>query len=228
MNMKLTKAQRKDKRNKQLCLLIKQNDLYAENQLLMENEGLIRQLASTMEISYELDDTHYGGIDIDDIMQEGRIAMLRAATQFDPNMEIKFSTYAYQVMKNAMTDLCKKGMSTFEKHMEDNGLTRVFLDAETDNGESALYGNGTSIEYHDPTGNIAVLHVMLEKMRNRLELLPARQRRLLAYHYGLSTLQEHSISESASFFHLSEKHLKELEKKALKTLRDGMNDGKIL
>lgn len=108
MEKKLTKAERKDKRNKQLCLLVKENDLYAENQLLMENEGLIRQLASHMEINYELDDTHHGGIDMDDIMQEGRIAMLRAAQKFNPDVDIKFSTYAYQVMKNAMTDLCKK------------------------------------------------------------------------------------------------------------------------
>lgn len=228
MEKKLTKAERKDKRNKQLCLLVKENDLYAENQLLMENEGLIRQLASHMEINYELDDTHHGGIDMDDIMQEGRIAMLRAAQKFNPDVDIKFSTYAYQVMKNAMTDLCKKGMSTFEKHLEDKGLTRIFLDAEPENGEGALYGNGTSVEYHDPTGNLAVLHVMLEKMRNRLEWLSTRQRRLLAYRYGLSAMQEHSISESASFFHLSEKFLKLMEKDALETLRAGMNDGKIV
>ena len=55
-----------------------------------------------------------------------------------------------------------------------------------------------------------------------------RQRRLLAYHYGLGTLQCNSISETAAYFHLTEKYLKVIEAKALATLRDGMNDGKIL
>lgn len=38
MEKRLTKAQRKDRRNRNLCKLVKENDLCAENRLLMENE----------------------------------------------------------------------------------------------------------------------------------------------------------------------------------------------
>ncbi len=79
-----------------------------------------------------------------------------------------------------------------------------------------------------PTGNLAVLHVMLEKMRNRLKMLPDRQRRLLAYRYGLKSMECKTISETAAFFNMTEKFIEEIEKGALKTLRDGMNDGKIV
>ena len=48
------------------------------------------------------------------------------------------------------------------------------------------------------------------------------------YHFGISSLEFKSVSETAAYFHLTEKYLKIIEAGALKTLRDGMNDGKII
>ncbi len=70
--------------------------------------------------------------------------------------------------------------------------------------------------------------VMLEKMRNRLKMLPDRQRRLLAYRYGLKSMECKTISETAAFFNMMEKFIEEIERGALKTLRDGMDDSKII
>ena len=81
---------------------------------------------------------------------------------------------------------------------------------------------------HDPVGDEAVLHVMIQKMHNRLELLPSRERRLLMYRYGIDSLEYKTIEETAAFFHLTEKYLRIIETRTLGKLRDGMNDGKIL
>lgn len=219
----------KDQHNRKLCSLIRNNDLLAETQLLMENEALIVGLAGSMEVAYDLDLNHWGGIEKDDIIQEGRIAMLRAAQAYDESNNTKFSTYAYTIVKNAMTDLCRKGISAFENRIIESGMSLVFLDEDYSNNEFDVHITETvpSAEF-DPTARLAVLHVMLEKMYNRLKLLPARQRRLLAYHYGLGALECKSISETAAYFHLTEKYIKIIEDQALATLRDGMNDGKIL
>ena len=48
------------------------------------------------------------------------------------------------------------------------------------------------------------------------------------YRYGIESLQYKNISETASFFHLTEKYLKIIEMRALDKLREGMNDGKIV
>ena len=219
---------RQDKRNRELCKKIKENDLEAETRLLAENEGLVRKLTSTSEMVRAMEDAKYGGIDIDDILQEGRIAMLRAAQSYDENAGAEFSSYAYASMRNAMTDLCRKGLSAFEKRMIDSGLTRVFLDDKPIDKDDVKISDRNSIEWHDPTGNLAVLHVMLEKMRNRLQMLPDRLRRLLMYRYGLSVIECKTVSETAAFFNLTERYVAEIEKQALKTLKDGMNDGKIV
>lgn len=142
--------------------------------------------------------------------------------------ENKFSTYVYTVVKNAMLNLCIKGLSSFEKHLWDDGIVQVFLDENPIDDDGLPLVDKISDGQKDPTAKRAVLNVMLEKMRNRLALLPERERRLLAYHYGLGTLTCKTISETAAFFHLTENYMKIIEKGALKKLRDGMNDGKIV
>lgn len=191
---------RQDKRNRELCKKIKQNDLDAETRLLVENEGLLRNLTSTSEMVKAMEDARYGGIELDDILQEGRIAMLRAAQSYDENAGAEFSSYAYASMRNALTDLCRKGLSAFEKRMIDSGLTRVFLDDQPVDKDDVKISDRNSLEWHDPTGNLAVLHVMLEKMRNRIKILPDRERRLIMYRYGLSIIECKTISETAAFF----------------------------
>ena len=218
-----------EKRNKELSYLVKQNNLFAQTEILMLNEGLIVQLAKSLEVSHDLDINHYGGIELDDIIQEGRFALLEAAKSFDESLAVKFSTYAYKVVRNAMSDLCRKGDSSFERQLVDNGIVQIFLD------DNSVDDDGIPISekiqdgrIQDPVAEEAVLNVMIEKMRNRLELLPARERRLLMYRYGIESLQYKNISETASFFHLTENYLKIIEMRALDKLREGMNDGKIV
>ena len=229
MERKITKADRKDRHNRQLCVLAKQNDLRAQTELLLENEGLIIQLAKNLEVLHDLDIHHYGGIELDDILQEGRFAMLEAAKCFDVTSDTKFSTFASVVMKNAMSDLCRKGDSSFERQLADHGIVQVFLDDNPVDEDGIpvaekISGSGSN----DPVGNLAVLNVMIQKMHNRLEMLPAREQRLLMYRYGLESLQYKTIAETAAFFHLTEKHMQAIEERSLAKLRAGMNDGKIL
>ena len=225
----MSKTERKDKRNRELCFLAKQNDLRAQTELLLENEGLVVQLAKSLEILHDIDIHHYGGIELDDLLQEGRFAMLEAAKSYDVTSGTKFSTYAAVVMKNAMSDLCRKGDSSFEKQLADHGIIQVFLDDDPiDEDGIRVVEKVSDSRERDPVGDEAVLNVMIQKMRNRLELLPAREQRLLMYRYGLQSLQFKTIAETAAFFHLTEKHMRIIEDKALRKLREGMNDGKIV
>lgn len=225
----MIKADDTEKRNNELSNLIKQNNLFAQTEILMLNEGLIIQLAKSLEVSHDLDINHYGGIERDDIIQEGRFALLEAAKSFDESLGVKFSTYAYTVVRNAMSDLCSKGDSSFERQLVDNGIVQVFLnDNPPDEDGIPISEKIQDGKIFDPVGEEAVLNVMIEKMRNRLEVLPARERRLLMYRYGIESIQYKNISETAAFFHLTEKYLKIIEARALSKLREGMNDGKIL
>ena len=88
--------------------------------------------------------------------------------------------------------------------------------------EKTVYGR------RDPTGDFAVFRIMIEKLGNRLIQLSARQLQLITYLYGFRTRETPTIIETAKHFHLTERHLKSIERKALNELRDGMNDGRII
>ena len=225
----LTKAERRDRHNRDLCILAQRNDLRAQTELLLANEGLVMQLAKSLEIIHDLDINHYAGIELDDILQEGRFALLEAAKSYDVTSGTKFSTYASVVMKNAMNDLCRKGDSSFEKQLVNNGFVLVFLDDNpVDEDGIPECEKVSDSRVRDPAGDEAVLRVQIQKMYNRLERLSVREQKILNYRYGLISKEYKSISETASYFHLSEKYLIITENKALGKLRDEMNDGKIL
>ncbi|SEB02663.1 RNA polymerase sporulation-specific sigma factor [Pseudobutyrivibrio sp. ACV-2] len=219
---------RQDKRNRFLCQQIQHNNSLAANNLVRENEGLIKRLAMSVEVAYELDETHYSGIDIEDLIQEGRIAMLKAANEFDLDSDARFSTFAFIVMRNAMADLCRKSLNVYEKKMIDKGYTRIQLDAHPIDEDGVDVEETLTLDGRDPTGNTAVHWVMVRKLINRLVGLTPRQRRLLIFHYGIGFGDDRTLEETAEHFHLSQKFAEDIEADAIKELKRGMNDGKIL
>lgn len=48
------------------------------------------------------------GLEIDDLIQEGRIALYRAIETFDPGRKAKFSTYAYNVIQRSIINVVIK------------------------------------------------------------------------------------------------------------------------
>lgn len=221
----LTKTDRKNQRNIELCRRIKNGDHNAENRILIENEGLIFQISGTLTEQRRLNSSD--GIDEEDLIQEGRIAMLTAAYIYDESKNVRFATFAYEIIRNAMIDLCDHCQSSFERHMEATGRAHLFLD-DDETTEKALYGKIDNSRIDDPTGNQAILNVTIEKMLKRLAELPERQRKVLIHRYGLETFIPKSIPETAAYFHLSEKNLRATEKKALLMLRKLMDDGKVV
>ena len=222
---------KKDIRNRELCALAKENDLQAQTQLILENEGIIVKLAKSFEVAYDLDINRYGGIELDDLLQEGRLAMLEAARTFRPEFDIKFSSFAYTVVKRRIMDLCGKGAASFECKLDDDFRTHVFLDDNPADEE----GHSVSEKIqdgrvHDPAGDHAVLNVMVQKLYNRMDLLTARERKILIYHYFISEAdsEPEAIKETAKQFHLTEGLVRKTEKDALEKLEEGMNDKKIL
>ena len=54
---------RQDKRNRMLCLKVKENDLKAETMLLMENKGLLLNMINGPDMAGALEQAKYAGIE---------------------------------------------------------------------------------------------------------------------------------------------------------------------
>jgi RNA polymerase sigma factor (sigma-70 family) len=80
--------------NEQLVARFHAGDRTALDQLMTQNLGMVMQLAGQQSPSRGA---------VDDAMQEAYIALVRAAELFNPTLGIKFSTYAYNSMRNRLT-----------------------------------------------------------------------------------------------------------------------------
>lgn len=80
--------------NEELALRIQAGDRQAAELLISQNEGYITDLV----IDYVL------WCDLEDLKQEGAMALLEAAKRFDPSFGTKLLTYATPAMESAMAD----------------------------------------------------------------------------------------------------------------------------
>lgn len=89
--------------NEELALRIQDGDPQAAPLLLSQNEGYLTMLAASYCEQFSQDFL------VDDLKQEGALALLDAATRFDPSMGTKLLTYATSAIETAMRDCAAQG-----------------------------------------------------------------------------------------------------------------------
>jgi RNA polymerase sigma factor (sigma-70 family) len=78
----------------ELFARVRKGDLTARDELVARNQGLVRMIARR----------HRGrGLDEDDLAQEGNAGLLRAIEKFDASRGVKFSTYAFNWIRQGVT-----------------------------------------------------------------------------------------------------------------------------
>ena len=89
--------------NEELALRIQNGDPQAAPLLLSQNEGYLTMLAASYCEQFSQDFL------VDDLKQEGALALLDAAVRFDPSMGTKLLTYATPAIETAMRDCAAQG-----------------------------------------------------------------------------------------------------------------------
>ena len=85
--------------NEELALRIQGGDVDASEQLIVQNEGYLTNLALK----------HSEWCDHNDLKQEGALALLEALKRFDPVHGTKLLTYAMPAIESAMMDYASRG-----------------------------------------------------------------------------------------------------------------------
>lgn len=89
--------------NEELAQRIQEGDPEATSFLLSQNEGYLTMLAASYCEQFSQDFL------VDDLKQEGALALLDAARRFDPSMGTKLLTYATSAIETAMRDCAAQG-----------------------------------------------------------------------------------------------------------------------
>ena len=212
--------------NERLCALAQKGDEGAREFLVEKNMGFIVQTADLVYRSSSLEGSDLN-IDVDDLVQEGSIGLLRAADGFDPARKLKFLTYAAPAIKNAMLDLVHTAQMSFEHRMaavkvkdgvEGLGLERVYLDEILPGDERLLRIEAIADPYALPLEEAFIKAETLWELYAALDKLEPRKQTYLLYRFGFTDDIEHTLIGSAIHFHLSENRAKKLEGEAMDNL----------
>ena len=216
--------------NERLCALAQKGDEAARELLVEKNMGFIVQTADLVYRSSSLEGSDLN-IDVDDLMQEGSIGLLRAVDGFDPARKLKFLTYAAPTIKNAMLDLVHTEQMSFEHRMttakvkdgvEGLGLERVYLDEILPGDERLLRIEAIADPYALPPEQAFIKAETLCELYAALDKLELRGQTYVLYRFGFTDDIEHTLIGAAIHFHLSENRTKLLEDRSLDTLRKEM------
>ena len=207
--------------NERLCVLAQKGDESARELLVEKNMGLIIQTADLVYRSSSLEGSDLN-IDVDDLVQEGSIGLLRAVDGFDPARKLKFLTYAAPFIRNAMTDLVRDAFSRYEQRMVDSenglGLQKVRLDEVLPGEERLLRMEAVADIAAKSPEQVYEEREILRELYEGLGQISEREQTYLLYRHGFADDIGHTLIGTAIHFHLSENRAKKLEDEAMDNL----------
>lgn len=207
--------------NERLCTLAQKGDEAAREILVEKNMGFIVQTAGLIYRSSSLEGSDLN-IDVDDLVQEGSIGLLRAVDGFDPARKLKFLTYAAPFIRNAMTDLVRDAFSRYEQRIVDSenglGLQKVRLDEVLPGEERLLRMEAVADIAAKSPEQVYEERETLRELYEGLGQISEREQTYLLYRHGFTDDIGHTLIGTAIHFHLSEKRAKRLEGEAMDNL----------
>ncbi len=207
--------------NERLCTLAQKGDEAAREILVEKNMGFIVQTADLIYRSSSLEGSDLN-IDVDDLVQEGSIGLLKAISSYDKSVGVKFLTYAAPFIRNAMTDLVRDAFSRYEQRMVDSenglGLQKVRLDEVLPGKERLLRMEAFADIAAKSPEQAYEERETLRELYEGLGQISEREQTYLLYRHGFTDDIGHTQIGTAIHFHLSEKRAKKLESEAMDNL----------
>ena len=206
--------------NEQLCQMISEGQAWAKNRLIAQNWGFVFTCADEIhkahKAAFALSET-----DVDDLEQEGLIALLAAAESFDPSRGTRFLTYAAPIIRNAMMDWLRENAKRFEfRYLRANpDFHWAKYDAEAEET------SWRCIDMPDDPYTMIPEQIYLQKetgeaLEAGLVKCGLRGRAYLMYRFGFDDGTEHSEAETARRYHLKRSWARRLEGESLDILKN--------
>lgn len=164
----------------------------------------------------------YAGLEVEDLVQEGRAGALRAAERFNPDRGVKFLTYASHWIHAAIAESLQQRMIRTPRG---NAQLQVisFDDPVPGRGDGQ---RSTSYQEFLPDESTsifddAVMDEVLTGVRRVLPTLEPRDRRILIAHFGLDGREPKGLSDLARELGVSRQRVGQILDRGLEALRKG-------
>ena len=185
-------------------------------ELIRNNIGFIRKTVN------EIYNGGYSDIDYDDLIQEGCIALLNAASSYETERGT-FLSYAAPAVRNAILDILRaKSASCEQQIIHRDGFRLISLDDCIPGDDSLRYAETIVDHYTKSPEQIVIGAETIRELYAALGTIDERKRSYLLYRYGFADGDEHPIPDTTEHFHLSESRAKSTERAALGEMRTRM------
>lgn len=154
------------------------------------------------------------GLDLEDLVMEGNIALMTAAQKFDPSKNVRFCTYAVWWIKNAIWKALEK------KSKCPASWTAARLNAVCDDKEGAepLVNRIADKLYPNP-GEEAVELCIEESLVAALKRLKPKEEKVLRLRYGFDSAECMTLEQIGKLLGRTKERIRQIEKSGLNKLR---------
>lgn len=190
-----------------LTILIQQGDEQARQTLIEHNLRLVTHIAKTY---------YHPKVELMELIQEGNLGLIEAVDRFNPEMGLRFSTFAVWWIRKRILRYLGRGedlvrLDTPIKGEEGEALCLgdTIMDEETILGGPACEGQDTQLEQEESR----------QQMLKRIERLSKREKEVLMMLYGVTeerALTPQEVAERLGvsirrFYHIRDRALKKLK-----------------
>lgn len=199
--------------NEDLCTMIKGGSKHAEEELLKQNMGFVKKTAYELYRDYAV---KYGidEMDADDMIQEGLLALLRAASGFSSDTGNSFMAYAGKAVVNAMHEWIRQNTKQTEIELDT-------MPEDSDEFSAEKYTDDEDLSrYHNTPERIVLKKEQKMLLKKAILSLPERNRTYLEYRFGISGDTWHSIKQAQKYFGLTSSKVRLLEKETMDLMRN--------
>jgi RNA polymerase sigma factor (sigma-70 family) len=144
------------------------------------------------------------GVEVEDLVQEGAIGLIRAVERFEVIRHVPFGSFAYYDITSAI----RKAIRAHAKGGE--------VAAEGEHGEVAAEGDGPE--------EVALAQVALEELRQAVAGLAEEVRAVLTLRYGLDGGGRRGLNVTARLLHCSSRKVVALEREGLRALSAALRE----
>ena len=204
--------------SEELCLRYQAGDLLAADELIKQCDDIVDPLAKRYAAKYEkLILTE------EDYKQEGLIALLRAAEEYDSGKG-PFLHFSRRVIRNAFLDAIRKVYPHIHFVVYDENRDSLEEDNDSDGAEEDNERINMQIRstYDSNPERIYLQKERLQELHSAMNTLSTREDTWVRWRYGFVDEKPHSLAESARKYNMTESWAGILEKKALKKMRHEM------
>ena len=165
------------------------------------------------------------GLGEDDLVSEGNIAMMHAASKYDGARETRFVVFAAPYIRQAMEAAIEEQNNLYgaskqsNRHVSENVPRPLSLDQSIPVGSKSTFTLHSIVE--DPNAlradNSLNLAIVKEELRDGMAMLNEREQRVIASLYGLQG-ETYTMAETGDLMGLKRERVRQIRDKALRKL----------